>query len=70
MDFDSISQACLLVYDILKDDKDSEAIIELMDTADGDAAIKEGLQKAVARLDIVNPAVARMVREKAKGFAF
>lgn len=70
MNFDKISDACLLVFDTLKDDNESSEIIELIDEADGDEAIKKGLKLAVERLDIVNPAVAKTVREKAKGFAF
>lgn len=70
MNFEGISRACMLVFDTLRDDEESQEIIELIDTAEGDDAIKSGLQKAVVRLDVVNPAVAKEVREKAKGFAF
>ena len=70
MSFDDITQACLLIFDTLKDDEEAQDIIELIDSAEGDDAIKEGLQKAVLRLDVINPAVAKEVREKAKGFAF
>lgn len=70
MNFDSITDACLLVFDTLKDDEESADLLEKIDTADGDSAIKEGLRDAVKRLDVVNPAVAKTVREKAKGFAF
>jgi len=70
MNFEGISQACMLVFDTLRDDEESQEIIDLIDTAEGDDAIKSGLQKAVLRLDVVNPAVAKEVREKAKGFAF
>jgi hypothetical protein len=70
MDFENITQACLLVYDTLKDDPMSQELIEQIDSADGDESIVEGLRRAVIRLETVNPAVAREVREKAKGFAF
>lgn len=70
MNFDSITDACLLVFDTLRDDEESVELLEKIDSADGDEAIKEGLRDAAKRLDIVNPAVARAVREKAKGFAF
>ncbi len=70
MGYQSIQDACLLVFDTLKDDVESEDIIALIDEADGDEAIKEGLKKAAIRLDSVNPAVAKAVREKARGFAF
>jgi len=70
MDFEAIGQACLLVYDTLKDDAESKDLIEKIDFADGDEAIKEGLREAAVRLDQLNPAVAQEVRKKAKGFAF
>ncbi len=70
MNTQNISDACMLVFDTLRNDKDSVEIIELIDEAEGDTQIKDGLKKAAARLDIVNPAVAKTVREKAKGFAF
>ena len=52
MNFEGISQACMLVFDALRDDKESQEIIELIDSATGDDAIKDGLRKAVNRLDI------------------
>lgn len=70
MNVDAISEACLLVYDTLKDDVESQGLIDEIDSGDDDDALKKGLRKAAERLDIVNPAVARTVREKAKGFAF
>jgi len=70
MSFGSISDACLLVFDTLKDDAPSQDIISLIDKADDDEAIKDGLRKAALRLDTINPAVAKAVREKARGFAF
>ena len=70
MNMEAISHACLLVYDTLKDDEESVELIEQIDSAEGDEAIKDGLRKAAERLDVVNPAVAKAVREKAKGFAF
>lgn len=70
MDFDNIQDACLLVFDTLKNDPVSEEIITLIDEAEGDNDIKKGLKKAVDRLDIVNPAVSKVVKEKAKGFVF
>ncbi len=70
MNLNNITDACLLVYDTLRNDKESSELLILIDEGDGDEDIKKGLQEAVLRLDIVNPAVAKTVREKAKGFAF
>jgi hypothetical protein len=70
MNFENISQACLLVFDTLRNDAESADIIKQIDTAETDEAIKDGLVKAVKRLDKVNPSVARIVREKTKDFAF
>ena len=70
MNMDAISDACLLVYDTLKDDPESVECLTLIDEAVGDHQIKRGLVLAAKRLDVLNPAVAKVVREKAKGFAF
>lgn len=70
MNYDAISDACLLVYDTLKDDPESTDLIEEMDICDNDDSIKDGLRKAATRLDTLNPAVAKTIREKARGFAF
>lgn len=63
-----IMDACLLVFDTLKDDEGSKDIIVLIDEAEGDDQIKEGLRKAIKRLEVVNPAVSREVADKVKGF--
>ena len=70
MNFQQISDASLLVFDTLKDDSESQDIIAMIDEAEGDKDIKKGLQLAAERLDVVNPAVAKEIRVKAKGFAF
>jgi len=67
---DAINDACLLVFDTLSNDPESEELIQQMDEAENDDDIKEGLRKAVLRLDEINPAVAKEVRAKAQGFAF
>jgi hypothetical protein len=63
-----IMDACLLVFDTLRDDKESEDIIILIGEAEGDDDIKEGLILAIKRLEIVNPSVAKVVRDKTQGF--
>jgi len=40
MDMGDIGAACLMVYDELKDDAESADLIEKIDTAEGDDAIK------------------------------
>ena len=70
MNFNNVSEAIMLVFDTLRYDPESAEIIELIDTAEGDGAIKDSLRKAVKRLDVVNPAVSKTVQEKTKGFAF
>jgi hypothetical protein len=70
MNFDAITDAISLVFDTLKNDEESKEIIEKIDKAESDSEIKEGLRLAADRLDAVNPSVAKVVREKAKGFAF
>ncbi len=70
MNVEAISDASLLVYDTLKDDDESQEILEMIDEAGGDEELKEGLKRAVIRLDDVNPAVAKAVREKLKGFVY
>jgi ribosomal protein L7Ae-like RNA K-turn-binding protein len=71
MDMDDIGAACLMVYDELKDDAESADLIEKIDTAEGDDAIKEGLREAVKRLEALEKfAIANDIRKKATGFAF
>lgn len=72
MNIDLIGDACLLVYDTLKDDKDeiSKRALKMIDEGDSEEIVKKGLQLAVIRLDVLNPSVAKSVREKAIGFAF
>jgi hypothetical protein len=65
-----IMDACLLIYDTLKNDKESASIIEMIDGVEGDHEIKKGIQDAVKRLEVVNPAVAREIKVKTRGFAF
>lgn len=66
----NIMDACMLVFDTLRNDNftESKEIIVLIDEAVGDNQIKEGLRRAIKRLEIVNPAVAKEVKSKTKGF--
>jgi hypothetical protein len=70
MDFNSITKACLLAFDALRNDPESAAVVQFLDEAESDDELKEALRNAAFRLDVVNPAAATQVRELAKGFAF
>jgi len=72
MNYENITKACLLVFDILRHDDDlaSKKTIELIDNAETDDEIRNGLREAVVRLDIIRPDIANEIREKTKGFAF
>jgi hypothetical protein len=71
MNMDSISNALLMLVDALRDDEESVAIIELIDTAEGDGEIIEGLKRGVERLETLGKnAIADDIRKKTIGFAF
>ena len=71
MNMDKISNACLMIYDELKDDAESQEIIAKIDEADGDEAIKEGIRLAVDRIENLGKiTLAQDIREKTVGFAF
>ena len=64
MDFDNVSEAIMLVFDTLINDSESVDILEAIDSAGSDDELKDGLRKAICRLDDYNPSVAKIVREK------
>ncbi len=66
----SITTACLLAFDALRNDPESAAVVQFLDEAEGDEELKEALRNAAFRLDVVNPDAAKRVRDLAKGFAF
>ena len=68
MNFDDVSDAMMLIYDTLRDDEESESLIEKIDEAESDNEIIEGIKEAIDRLRIVNPAVAKEVEKKTKSF--
>lgn len=68
MDFDNVSEAIMLVFDTLVNDSESAGIIEAIDSVGSDDELKDGLRKAICRLDDYNPSVAKIVREKLRGF--
>lgn len=71
MNMDEIGSAILMAYDALKDDPESAAMLERIDSAEGDEAIKEGLRDAVKRLEALDKrSIADDIRKKTTGFAF
>lgn len=71
MSYDSIGKAMMIVFDELKNDKQSKAIIKQIDEATTDEKVKDGFRKAVKRLrEMGKNALADDVQEKTKGYAF
>ena len=71
MSFDNIGSAMLILFDELKDDKQSKSLIKQIDEAESDAQIKSGLKKGVKRLrELGKNALADDIEKKTKGFAF
>lgn len=71
MSYESIGKAMLIVFDELKDDKQSKSIIKQIDTAKNDEQVKDGFRKAVKRLrELGKNALADDLQEKTKGYAF
>lgn len=68
MGFNDIGDAILLIFDTLRNDEESQYLIEEMDCADDDASLKSCIHRAVNRLDTVNPSVAKVIRDKTKGY--
>lgn len=71
--FDEVGKACLMIADELAESKDKEArkIIKLIDEADGDKDIKEGIRQAVTYLQKKKKFhIADEIQKKTKGFAF
>lgn len=66
---DAIGSAMLIVYDELKNDKKSKALIKQIDEAQNDSDIKEGFKKAVKRLrELDKNHLANDLESKLKGF--
>lgn len=71
MNIENISKALMMVFDELKDDENSQEIIQDIDEADNDDQIKKGLRNGVSRLrELGKTALADDVENKTKGFAF
>jgi hypothetical protein len=66
---DAIGSAILMVYDCLKDDKQSKSIIKKLDTAKTDVVIKTNLKEGIKRLrELEKSSIADDLEKKLKGF--
>lgn len=71
MSFDNIGSALMMIYDELKNDKESKSLIKKIDNAQSDKQIKEGLVAGVKRLrELGKNALADDIEKKTKDFAF
>jgi len=71
MNFDNIGSALMLIYDELKNDKESKALVKKIDKAESDKQIKDGIVAGVKRLrELGKNALADDIEKKTKGFAF
>jgi len=61
----------MLIYDELKNDKESKALVKKIDKAESDKQIKDGIVAGVKRLrELGKNALADDIEKKTKGFAF
>lgn len=66
---ETIGSAMLIIYDNLKDDKKSKKLINKIDKAKNDEAIKSGAREAIKRLrELDKNAVVDDLEKKLKGF--
>jgi len=71
MSLESVSLACLIIADVLADDKKAKKIIDKIDNVNGDDDLKSGIRDAVAYLKSKKKfAIADDIVNKTKGFAF
>lgn len=71
MNMDTIGSAMMMIYDELKKDKQSKALIKKIDKATSDNQIKEGIREGVKRIrELGKIALAEEIEAKTKGFAF
>ena len=68
---EKISKACLLIFDELVNDEQSQDLIEKIDGATSDGEIKEGIRLGVKRLkELGKITLAEQIENDTKGFAF
>lgn len=69
MSFDAIGSAMMILFDELKDDKQSAKLIEQMDEAEDDATLKKGMKAGIKRLrELGKNTLADDLEKKTKGF--
>ena len=69
MNFDNISSAMMMVFDELKNDKQSKSLIKKIDTAKSDDALKAGIKEGIKRLrELDKNALADDIEKKIKGW--
>jgi hypothetical protein len=69
MSFDNIGSAMMILFDELKDDKQSEKLIQQMDEADSDSVLKKGMKAGIKRLrELGKNTLADDLEKKTKGF--
>lgn len=68
---DAIGSAMMMIFDELKNDKPSKALIKKIDSATSDDQIKSGIVAGVKRLrELGKNTLADDIEKKTKGFAF
>lgn len=68
---DNIGSAMMMIFDELKNDKPSKALIKKIDSATSDDQIKSGIVAGVKRLrELGKNTLADDIEKKTKGFAF
>lgn len=71
MNMDAIGSAMMMIFDELKNDKPSKALIKKIDSATSDDQIKSGIVAGVKRLrELGKNTLADDIEKKTKGFAF
>lgn len=71
MSFEDIGSAMTILFDELKNDKQSKKLIKQIDRATSDADIKKGIVAGVKRLrELGKNSLADDLEKKTKGFAF
>ena len=69
MNFDNISSAMMMVFDELKNDKQSKALIKKIDNAKSDDTLKAGIKEGIKRLrELDKNALADDIEKKIKGW--
>lgn len=69
MEMDKIGSAMMMIFDELKNDKKSKALIKKIDSAQNDDELKSGVKEGVKRLrELGKDALADDIETKVKGW--